>query len=141
MQSLPIGIQNFEAIRKEDFVYVDKTKHLLNLVKKTGNYFLSRPRRFGKSLTLSTLEAMFQGKGELFKELYAEEWVKEQSKHPNPVIKLDMGFSKSYCNSEQLNYYIISQIKNYLTINDLNMDLDENADITLSNLIIFLANL
>ena len=136
MQSLPIGIQNFEAIRKEDFVYVDKTKHLLNLVKKTGNYFLSRPRRFGKSLTISTLEAMFQGKGELFKDLYAEEWVKEQSKHPNPVIKLDMGFSKSYCNSEQLNYYIISQIKNYLTINDLNMDLDENADITLSNLII-----
>ena len=73
MQDLPIGIQNFEAIRKEDFVYVDKTKHLLNLVKKTGNYFLSRPRRFGKSLTLSTLEAMFKGKSELFKGLYAEE--------------------------------------------------------------------
>ena len=80
MQDLPIGIQNFEDIRKEDFIYVDKTKHLLNLVRKKGYYFLSRPRRFGKSLTISTLEAMFKGQADLFKGLYAEKWIKEQAK-------------------------------------------------------------
>ena len=107
MQDLPIGIQNFEDIRKEDFVYVDKTKLLFNLVRKKGCYFLSRPRRFGKSLTVSTLEAMFQGKAELFKGLYAEEWVKEQAKHPNPVIKLDMGDLGNYENTEEFKYALI----------------------------------
>ena len=97
MQDLPIGIQNFEEIRKNDYLYVDKTAKLLPLVRKSGkSYFLSRPRRFGKSLTLSTLVAMFQGKAELFKGLYAEKWVKEQAKHPNPVIKLDMSALGSY---------------------------------------------
>ena len=75
MQNLPIGIQNFENIRLKNYLYVDKTKQILNLIEKGECYFLSRPRRFGKSLTLSTLEAMFQGKAELFKGLYAEEWV------------------------------------------------------------------
>ena len=55
------------------YVYVDKTQKILELAKTEKCYFLSRPRRFGKSLTLSTLEAMFQGKAELFKGLYAEE--------------------------------------------------------------------
>ena len=91
MQKLPIGIQNFEDIRKENYLYVDKTKQILQLIQNGKCYFLSRPRRFGKSLTLSTLEAMFKGKAELFKGLYAEEWVKEQAKHPSLVIKLDMG--------------------------------------------------
>ena len=137
MQDLPIGIQSFEIIRKENYLYVDKTEKLLPLIRKSGkSYFLSRPRRFGKSLTLSTLEAMFKGKAELFKGLYAEEWVKEQSKNPNPVIKLDMSSLKSYNSSEQLNHYLVNQFKQYLAINKLTIDLDENADITLSNLII-----
>ncbi len=72
MQKLPIGIQNFKDIRDEDYLYVDKTKYLTEMVEKGKCYFLSRPRRFGKSLTLSTLEVMFQGKAELFKGLYAE---------------------------------------------------------------------
>ena len=90
MQKLPIGIQHFENIRLNNYLYIDKTKQILNLIENGECYFLSRPRRFGKSLTLSTLEAMFKGKAELFKGLYAEDWVKEQSKHPSPVIKLDM---------------------------------------------------
>ena len=90
MQKLPIGIQSFIDIRTENYLYVDKTKQILNLIENGKCYFLSRPRRFGKSLTISTLEAMFKGKAELFKGLYAEDWVKEQSKHPSPVIKLDM---------------------------------------------------
>ena len=133
MQKLPIGIQNFEAIRKEDFVYVDKTKHLLNLVKKTGNYFLSRPRRFGKSLTLSTLEAMFKGKAELFKGLYAEEWVKEQAKHPNPVIKLDMSVLSQYKDGEELNRAIINYLVRYY-IKNYELDIsvqDSSGDVFL----------
>ena len=113
MQDLPIGIQSFEDIRKEDFVYVDKTKHLLNLVRKKGCYFLSRPRRFGKSLTISTLESMFKGKTELFKGLYAEDWVKEQSKNPNPVIRLDMSALGNYENKKELNKSIINYLVRY----------------------------
>ena len=62
----PIGIQTFEKIRTNDFAYVDKTALVYRLVKKGTCYFLSRPRRFGKSLLLSTLKAYFQGKKELF---------------------------------------------------------------------------
>jgi len=58
----PIGIQNFEKIRKEGFVYVDKTEQIYNLSSKGCYYFLSRPRRFGKSLLVSTMEAYFSGK-------------------------------------------------------------------------------
>ena len=113
---LPIGIQHFENIRLNNYLYIDKTKQILQMIENGKCYFLSRPRRFGKSLTISTLEAMFKGKAELFKGLYAEEWVKEKAKSPSSVIKIDMGFSKSYDSSEQLNYYIISQFKNYKSV-------------------------
>ncbi len=127
MQDLPIGIQTFEDIRNEDFVYVDKTKHLFNLVRKKGVYFLSRPRRFGKSLTISTLEAMFQGKAELFKGLYAEEWVKEKAKHPNPVIKLDMSGLGNYTNISELSSALIDYLGEIIDDYNLNIQLKENA--------------
>ena len=57
----PIGIQNFEKLRDGDYIYFDKTDKLYNLVNQGGYYFLSRPRRFGKSLLVSTLEAYLQG--------------------------------------------------------------------------------
>ena len=88
--SLPIGIQSFERLRSMNKLYVDKTQHLVKLVEENTRIFLSRPRRFGKSLTLSTLEAMFSGKVELFKGLAAEAWVAEQAEHPAPVLRLDM---------------------------------------------------
>lgn len=65
-RKFPIGVQNFEKIRKGDFLYVDKTELIYQLVDSGSYYFLSRPRRFGKSLLISTLEAYFQGKRELF---------------------------------------------------------------------------
>ena len=65
----PIGIQNFEKIRKDGYLYIDKTALIYQLAKTGSYYFLSRPRRFGKSLLLSTLEAYFQGKRELFEGL------------------------------------------------------------------------
>ena len=68
----PIGIQSFEKLRKENYLYIDKTSFVYELVKSGSYYFLSRPRRFGKSLLLSTFEAYFQGQKELFQGLAIE---------------------------------------------------------------------
>ncbi|MDR3001400.1 MAG: ATP-binding protein [Fibromonadaceae bacterium] len=87
---LPTGIQTFAHIREDGSVYVDKTKYLVNLIDNGKVYFLARPRRFGKSLTCSTFEALFQGKKELFKGLYAEEFLNRPGFEPSPVIRLDM---------------------------------------------------
>ena len=73
MKRLPVGRQNFAAIIKEDLLYVDKTRQMYELIR-TGNlYFLSRPRRFGKSLLVSTFQHLFSGKKALFKCLYIDE--------------------------------------------------------------------
>lgn len=66
MRKLPIGIQSFEKLRKDGYLYVDKTEYIWNLVNSGTVYFLSRPRRFGKSLLISTMQAYFEGKKELF---------------------------------------------------------------------------
>ena len=65
----PIGIQTFKNIREDDFAYVDKTAHIFRLASEGKCFFLSRPRRFGKSLLLSTLKSYFQGKKEMFEGL------------------------------------------------------------------------
>ena len=72
-RKLPIGIQDFEKIRNEGFLYVDKTEYIHSLVQSGAPFFLSRPRRFGKSLFLSTLKAYFEGKKELFEGLKIRE--------------------------------------------------------------------
>ena len=87
---LPIGIQTFEEIRTEGYVYIDKTQYLVNLIDTGKVYFLARPRRFGKSLTISTFDALFSGKKELFKGLFAEEFFNRPEFRPSPVIRLDM---------------------------------------------------
>ena len=84
----PIGIQNFEKIRKEGYLYVDKTALIYQMVKTGSYYFLSRPRRFGKSLLVSTLEAYFQGKEELFEGLAMEKL--EQDWLEYPILHLDL---------------------------------------------------
>ena len=73
MLKLPIGIQSFESLRTDGFAYVDKTKLVYDLAQNGKYIFLSRPRRFGKSLLLSTLKAYFQGKKELFEGLAISE--------------------------------------------------------------------
>lgn len=88
----PIGIQNFEKIRKSGYVYVDKTALVYQLVKSGSYYFLSRPRRFGKSLLISTLEAYFQGKRELFEGLAMEKL--EQDWTERPVLHLDLNIGR-----------------------------------------------
>ena len=70
LKRLPVGIQTYEKIVEGEYLYVDKTKYIWNMVH-LGNYiFLSRPRRFGKSLLISTLQAYFEGRRELFKDTY-----------------------------------------------------------------------
>ncbi|MCD8268952.1 MAG: ATP-binding protein [Parabacteroides sp.] len=88
----PIGIQNFEKIRKDGYYYVDKTALIYQLVKTGSYYFLSRPRRFGKSLLLSTLEAYFQGKKELFEGLAMEKLEKNWIEYP--ILHLDLNIGK-----------------------------------------------
>ena len=78
----PIGIQTFEQIIEDGYVYVDKTELVYRLVSEGKIYFLSRPRRFGKSLLLSTLKSYYQGKKELFKGLAIEKLEKEWKKYP-----------------------------------------------------------
>jgi hypothetical protein len=85
-QKYPIGIQNFEVLRTGNFVYVDKTDYIHKVTSGSKYFFLSRPRRFGKSLFISTLENLFQGKKEFFKGLFIEDkWNWEEK---NPVIKI-----------------------------------------------------
>lgn len=84
----PVGIQSFEALRKNGFVYVDKTDVIYDIVSQKGTYFLSRPRRFGKSLLASTLEAYFQGQRELFEGLKISRLEKEWRQYP--IIHIDL---------------------------------------------------
>ncbi|MGP1363449.1 MAG: AAA family ATPase, partial [Bacteroides sp.] len=72
-RELPIGIQSFEKLRRRNLIYVDKTQYIVPLLRGGGIYFLSRPRRFGKSLFLSTLQAYFEGNKELFDGLALEQ--------------------------------------------------------------------
>ena len=84
----PIGIQNFEKIRRDGYIYVDKTRFVYQLAKTGSYYFLSRPRRFGKSLLISTLQAYFEGKKDLFKGLAIEQLEKDWTVYP--VLHLDL---------------------------------------------------
>ncbi len=70
MKRLPIGIQTFRKLIDGNYLYVDKTKHIHSLIVQESVYFLSRPRRFGKSLLVSTLNEIFEGEKELFKGLW-----------------------------------------------------------------------
>ena len=88
----PIGIQNFEKIRKEGYLYIDKTALIHQMVTTGSYYFLSRPRRFGKSLLVSTIEAYFQGKKDLFEGLAMATLEKEWLEHP--IFHLDLNISK-----------------------------------------------
>ena len=95
-RKIPIGVQSFEVMRNDKFLYVDKTEFIFKLTNSNRVYFLSRPRRFGKSLFLSTLEAYFLGKKELFKGLYIEEAEENRAKNEGteawtqyPVLYLD----------------------------------------------------
>ena len=110
LRKLPIGIQSFEFLRSEGYLYVDKTELVYRLVTKGKPYFLSRPRRFGKSLLLSTLEAYFKGKKELFEGLAIEKL--EQNWFEYPVLHLSLNAEK-YDSRERLERMLELQLESW----------------------------
>ena len=90
-RKLPIGIQSFEKLISDSFLYVDKTEYIYRLVHNNVPYFLSRPRRFGKSLLLSAIKAYWEGKKDLFKGLKIEKLEQENPDawKPYPVFYFD----------------------------------------------------
>lgn len=109
MKNLPVDISTFSRMIQEDYLYVDKTEYIYNLFKDKRRYFfLSRPRRFGKSLLISTLKEFFSGKKELFKDL----WIGKQKDivwQEHPIIHLDLSLADSETSAElkiSLNYML-----------------------------------
>jgi len=115
-RKLPVGIQSFKVLRNDRYLYVDKTEYLARLVTGGRVYFLSRPRRFGKSLFLSTLAAYFLGQKELFKGLYIENAEEEQAEFEQraaweayPVLYLDFN-TGNYIESDELGMNLNSHL-------------------------------
>lgn len=105
----PIGIQTFERIRKEDMFYVDKTEYVYRMTHTDGKFFfLSRPRRFGKSLLVSTFKSYFEGKKELFEGLAIEKLEKEWNEYS--VLHFSLAGGK-HMEKEQLDQYLLYILK------------------------------
>ena len=107
MKQYPIGIQNFEKLRRGGYYYVDKTQLVYKLISEGCYYFLSRPRRFGKSLLISTIQAFFEGKRDLFEGLaidrLADDWT------PHPILHIDLNTQK-YDRPESLENLLNGQL-------------------------------
>ena len=104
LKRLPVGIQTFEKIRENDMLYIDKTEYIWNMINLGSYIFLSRPRRFGKSLLVSTLQAYFEGRRDLFKGLFIETVEKEWTEYP--VLRFDMSLGK-HMEKERLERYLL----------------------------------
>ena len=129
---LPVGIQSFEKIRKEGYLYVDKTDIIWQLANRGKKYnYLSRPRRFGKSILVDTLEAYFLGKKELFEGLkimqLETEWVKR------PVIRLDM--SQAGAEPESLKDYLNYTFQEYESLYEIKVSNDSSLATRLSEIV------
>jgi len=115
-RKLPIGIQNFESLRKDGYLYVDKTELIYRLVSQGRYYFLSRPRRFGKSLLMSTIKAFFLGKKELFDGTIGPRLAIAEKEDVTweeyPVLHLDLNTQK-YDTPESLNYVLDRFLREY----------------------------
>ena len=105
----PIGMQTFSEIREEDFLYIDKTEYIYRMTHTSGKYFfLARPRRFGKSLLVSTMQSYFEGKKELFKGLAIEKLEKDWTKYP--VLHFSLAGGK-HMEKDQLVRYLLYILK------------------------------
>lgn len=127
----PLGIQTFSEIRNRNMLYVDKTAYVYRLASSGKFFFLSRPRRFGKSLLVSTFQSYFEGKKELFKGLAIEQLEHEWKEYP--VLHFDMSGGK-HMNKEQLNRYLLYILKSNEERFEVNTD-STDPNIRLSNLI------
>ena len=128
----PIGIQTFSKLREGNYVLADKTDLIYRLVHGASNYiFLSRPRRFGKSLLTSTLRSYFEGRKELFEGLAIEKLEKDWTSYP--VLHFDMSLGK-HMDREQLNRYLLFQLVDMEKTYGVTMG-SEDANLRLTNLI------
>ncbi len=133
LRRLPVGIQTFSEIRAEGYVYVDKTDLVWNLVNRGNKYnYLSRPRRFGKTLLVTTLQAYFEGRKELFEGLKIMELEKEWK--VRPVIRLDM--SRAGESMEKLNSYLNQAFGIYEKMYGVNVASETTFQTRLDNIII-----
>ena len=128
----PIGIQSFERIINEGYVYVDKTDLVYSLVNSSPIYFLSRPRRFGKSLLISTLENYFSGNKELFKGLAIEKLEKEWKKYP--IFHIDFN-GEEFFRSNALDNKILGQLKDWEQKYNVNVSPEYSIGTRFSNVL------
>ncbi len=125
MKNLPIGIQTFERLINEGYVYIDKTKYLYDFAVKGGYYFISRPRRFGKSLTVTTLKSLFKGKKELFKDLWIYDKIEWQE---HPVIHIDFNIVTHNLGLETFKRTLLSKLRGIGEEYNLNIELSDPKD-------------
>ena len=126
MKAITSSVYNFEKLRQEGYLYVDKTEYIWKLINPAGeSYFLSRPRRFGKSLTVSTLKAVFEGKKELFQGLAIYD--KPYDWKPYPVIHLSFGdYNPINDTVERIDAYLFDKIR--MVAKSLAIDLPDAQD-------------
>ena len=105
LKRLPVGIQTFSEVIDLDCLYIDKTEYIWNMIHLSNYIFLSRPRRFGKSLLVSTLQAYFEGRKDLFKGLFIETVEKDWTEYP--VLRLSMASGK-HMEKDQLERYLLN---------------------------------
>ena len=110
LKRLPVGIQTFSNIIDDDMLYIDKTEYIWNMIHLSKYIFLSRPRRFGKSLLVSTLQAYFEGRKDLFKGLFIETVEKEWTEYP--VLRFSMASGK-HMEKDQLERYLGMRLAEY----------------------------
>ena len=108
LKRLPVGIQTYSKLVEQDCLYIDKTEYIWKMMKVSNYIFLSRPRRFGKSLLVSTLQAYFEGRRDLFKGLYIDKVEKEWTEYP--VLRFSMASGK-HMEKDQLERYLLNLLK------------------------------
>lgn len=132
MKQLSIGRASFSELIEEKCIYVDKTENLYNLISTGKYYFLSRPRRFGKSLTVSTLKEIFKGNKELFKDTFIYNTNYDWKKYP--VIHFDFSKFDSCNNIEELEYTLLKSIKTHAALYDITLE-EKSAQLRFDELI------
>ena len=137
MKDLTSYVFSFEEMIRGNFLYVDKTEYIWNLIRpSSAGYFLSRPRRFGKSLTLSTLKAVFEGKKELFKGLALYD--KPYDWKPYPIIHLSFGdFTAVNDTVEKLDRYLVRKVKETAKNLAVHLTVDDDSSQAFAELIDF----
>ena len=133
LKRCPIGVQTFEKVIEGNYLYIDKTEYIYRMAHGASNYyFLSRPRRFGKSLLTSTLHSYFAGKKDLFKGLAIEKQETEWTEYP--VLHFDMSLAK-HLDKEKLNEYLAWRLQEYNEKYGLTKNNDAEVNVQLADLI------